>query len=299
MNAFDALLAGRGVITSDGACGTQLMKAGLPVGEAPETWNLTHPDQVGAVAKGYADAGAEIVLTNTLGGTRLKLASCALADRVADVNRAAAQIAKQAVAGRALVFASVGPTGQFMEPLGTMTEQDAIAAFAEQIEALVAGGVDGIAVESMTDLSEAIAAVKAAKAACDLPVAATMTFDHGPAGYATMMGVKPAQAARALADLGVAAVGSNCGAGMAQIVDIIGLMQPATDLPLWAKANAGLPELVDGRTVFREGPEEMAALVADLIRAGARVVGGCCGTTPAHIAAIRQEVEKAANKHTG
>lgn len=292
MRIFDSVLEHRAVLVADGAWGTELMRGGLPPGEAPEGWNLANPDAVAAVPRAYSSAGADIVLTNSFGGTRFKLGRAGLREGVFEINRRAAAISKRAVGGDALVFGSVGPTGELMAPLGTVGEAEMVEAFAEQIRGLVEGGADGIVVESMTDLNEAVCGVEAANDNSNLPVAATMTFDHGPAGYATMMGVKPEQAAEELSKLSVAAVGSNCGIGMESMVEIIALMQKATHLPLWAKANAGVPQLVAGRTVFREGPEQTAQYVQAIVEAGARVVGGCCGTTPRHIAAIRQEVDR-------
>ena len=292
MQVFQALLESRGVLVADGAWGTQLMKAGLPSGTCPESWNFGNPDAVAAVAKAYRDAGADIVLTNTFGGTRFKLEAAGLGDKVFETNRRAAALSKRAVGGHGLVFASVGPTGQFMTPLGSVTQREMVDAFAEQIRGLVEGGADGIVVESMTDLNEMTCGVQAAKDNSDLPVAASMTFEKGKTGYATMMGVRPEEAAEALSKLGVVSVGANCGAGIDYMVDIAALMKPVTDLPLWAKANAGLPQLVDNETVFRETPEETAQHVEALIDAGASIIGGCCGTTPDHIAAIRAEVQR-------
>ena len=247
---------------------------------------------VASLAQAYREVGADIVITNSFGGTSLKLKSSGLADRATEVSRLAASLSKQGVAGEALVFGSVGPTGQFVAPLGTVTETEMVEAFAEQIKGLAEGGADGILVESMSDLTEIQCAVKAAQETCTLPVVASLTFDKGPAGYATMMGVKPAQAAEELTKLGLAAVGANCGLTTAQMVDVIQLMKPATHLPLWAKANAGAPQLINSRTVFPDGPDETAQQVEPLIAAGARIIGGCCGTTPEHIAAIRREVDR-------
>lgn len=282
----------RGVLVCDGGWGTELAKRGMPAGQAPELWNAIHASDVEAVAASYVEAGADIILTNTFGGTRWKLQKFGLADRVAELNRLGAQISKRAAGGRAAVFASVGPTGEFVEPLGERPRDEFIACFAEQIRALAEGGADGLVIESMSELGEATAAVEAARSVCGLPVVVSMTFDHGPGGAATMMGVRPAQAAEALEKAGADIVGSNCGSGTDNMIEVARLMRAATGLPLWMKPNAGLPELLEGRTVYRETPAAMASKVESMIRAGADIVGGCCGSTPEHIRRIRAEVDR-------
>ena len=293
MSAWKQRLDEKKILIADGAWGTELSRRGLPPGEPPEKWNLDRPDEVQAVPAAYVEAGADIILTNTFGGSRLKLEKVQLESRLAETNRRGAELSKQAAGGRALVFASVGPTGEFMAPLGTITEEEMIACFAEQVQALVEGGADGIVIETMTDLGEALAALKAAKASSSLPAVVSLAFGKGPAGFATMMGVKPEQAAAALESAGADIVGANCGTGIDDIVEVVRLMRPATRLPIWAKPNAGLPELVKGKTVFRETPEEMAAHVPALVDAGASIVGGCCGTTPDHIRALADAARKA------
>jgi 5-methyltetrahydrofolate--homocysteine methyltransferase len=226
-------------------------------------------------------------LTNTFGGSRVKLEKSGLADRVAELNQAGARISKQAAGNAALVFASVGPTGEFIEPLGDCTQEQMQAVFTEQIAALLAGGADAVLIETMTDLNEALCAVHAARAlAPDVPVVVSLTFDKGLHGYATMMGVTPAHAARTLTQEDVDVIGTNCGNGIENMVEIVRELHANTDRPLWARPNAGLPQLVDGRTVFPETPAVMAAKIPALVAAGARMIGGCCGTTPAHIRAV-------------
>ncbi len=292
MGDWRGLLAERRVLLSDGAWGTELVRRGLEPGEAPERLNLGQPGLVRAVAASYVEAGSDIILTNTFGGSRPKLERAGLGERLAEVNRRAVEISKEAAGDRALVFASVGPTGEFMEPLGPATEEEMRVVFAEQISALAQGGADGIVIETMTDLGEATAAVAAARTACELPVAACLTFDKGARGYATMMGVTPSQAANELAAAGADLVGSNCGRGPADLVEIARILRQNTDLPLWIKPNAGLPQLVNGETVYAQTPEEMAGYLPQLVAAGASVIGGCCGSTPEHIRRLAQARER-------
>ena len=286
MPSIDQLLNKRQILIADGAWGTEFSKRGLEPGEAPEGWVIHQPDAVRGVAQSYVDAGAEIILTDTFGGSRFKLAKCDLEDKVEEINRRAVELSQEAAGDDALVFASIGPTGEFMQPLGLVSEDEMIAVFAEQAQGMVAGGTDGILVETMTDLGEAKAALQAAKDAFDGPVVVSMTFDKGPKGYATMMGVTPERAAEELQAAGADIVGSNCGHGIENMIEVIELMRGATDLPLWAKPNAGMPQLVDGQTVFTQTPEETAAHFEALVEAGAHVIGGCCGTTPDHIRAL-------------
>jgi 5-methyltetrahydrofolate--homocysteine methyltransferase len=286
MSKFTELLGRKKVLISDGAWGTQLSARGLPLGSLPESWNLERPDEVRAVAAGYVEAGSDIVLTNSFGGSRIKLGKAGLAGKVEEINRRAAELSREAAGEKVLVFASIGPTGEFMAPLGTLSETEVVEAFGEQVRALLAGKPDGLVLETMTDLGEIRAALKAARENSDLPVVACMTFDKGAAGYATMMGVKPEAAAEDLSRAGVDAVGANCGTGVENMTEIVALMAPVTELPVWAKANAGLPELVDGQTVFRQTPGDFGAAAPRLVEAGARIVGGCCGTTPDHIRAL-------------
>jgi 5-methyltetrahydrofolate--homocysteine methyltransferase len=274
------------ILIADGGWGTELQKRGLPPGEVPEAWNLSRPEDVLAVARSYVEAGADIILTNTFGGSPLKLAKVDLGDKLVEINRRGAEISKQAAGDRALVFASIGPSGEFMAPLGTISEADMVKGFAEQAQALAEGGADGIVVETMMDLAEAKAAVRATKESTSLPVAVTLTFNKGPKGYATMMGIRPEQAAAELESAGTDIVGANCGAGIDIMMELMRLMRSATSLPIWCKPNAGLPELIDGKTVYRETPEMMASKLNALVQAGASIVGGCCGTTPAHIRAF-------------
>lgn len=292
MSGWKERLAAGSVLIADGAWGTELARRGLDPGVAPERWNLDNPGDVRAVAGSYVEAGADIILTNTFGGNRLKLEKAGLAGEIAEVNRRGVELSREASGGKAFVFASVGPTGEFLAPLGTVGEADMIACFAEQVRAIAAGEPDGIVVETMSDLGEAKAALKAVRENSDLPVVVSMTYERGAKGYATMMGVKPKQGAAELEAAGADVVGANCGSGIVDIIEVAKLMRPATSLPLWFKPNAGMPELINGETVFRETPEEMAGHLPDLIGAGAGIIGGCCGTTPDHIRLFVAEARK-------
>ena len=282
------LLKERALVVSDGAWGTEFARHGLGDAPAPELWNLEQPDAVEAVARGYVEAGSDIILTNTFGGSRLKLERAGLAERAAELNRAGVEISKRAAGDRALVLASIGPTGELLAPLGERTEEEFVACFREQAEALALAGADGLVLETMADLGEAKAALRAAREARALPVVACMTFERGAQGFATMMGVTPTDAARELDAAGADLIGANCGSGIADMAEVARALRAATKRPLWIKPNAGVPELVDGRTVFRESPAEMAARVHELAEAGANVIGGCCGTTPEHIRCIAE-----------
>lgn len=276
-------------LVGDGALGTMLMARGLTPGTPPEWFVLHRPDVLREIARAYADAGADLVTTDTFGASRLNLAAYGLAERAREINRTAVELVREAVAGRALVSASVGPTGRILAPVGETPSEEVRAAFEEQVSAQAAAGADLVCVETMTDLGEATLAVEAAKkVAPGLPVIATMTFDATPRGFFTIMGVTVAQAARGLAAAGADVVGSNCGNGIERMVEIARAFRGATALPLAIQANAGLPETREGRLVHPETPEFMAARVPALVEAGVSIVGGCCGTTPAHVRAIRR-----------
>ncbi|MCX7846502.1 MAG: homocysteine S-methyltransferase family protein [bacterium] len=280
-------LAINGVVPLDGAWGTELARHGLPPGTPPELWNLQHPEQVAEIPRAYAAAGARIVLTNTFGGNRCKLQKTGLAPQVAQINRAGAQISRTAVPREVLVCASIGPTGEFLEPLGELSPTTMEDIFAEQIIALLEGGADMLVIETMTDLGETLCALRAAKRlAPNHPVVASLTFDKGARGYATMMGVTPALAAQQLSDQGADIIGTNCGHGVEQIIEIVAELRAHTDKPIWARPNAGLPQLIHGTTVFPDSPATMAEKIPALVAAGASFIGGCCGTTPDHIRAL-------------
>ena len=295
METWKARLYEKKILIADGAWGTELFRRGLQSGDAPEKWNLDNQDAVEAVASAYVAAGADIILTNTFGGSSFKLSKVGLGEKAAEVNRLGVKLSMKAAKGKALVFASIGPTGEFMEPIGTVTSGQMTECFALQVASFVEAGVDGIVIETMTDLNEAKTALRAVKEHSSLPVVISMTFDKVASGFATMMGVKPDQAAQELERAGADIVGANCGAGIQDMIEVIKLMHEATKLPLWAKPNAGLPELVDGKTVFRQTPEEMVKYLPALVEAGAVIVGGCCGTTSNHIKLLAQEAPNIVN----
>ncbi len=290
-------LGSRRLLVADGAWGTRLQERGLEPGECPELWNVTRPLEVRAVAEEYLAAGSDLILTNTFGGSPLMLRRHGLEERTEELNAAGARLSLEAAAGtQVLVAASVGPTGELPAPLGATSESELEEAFRRQVRALLRAGVRLLCVETMIDLTEACCAVRAAKgAARELGVAvevlATLTYGPTPSGYRTAMGVDIPQTVEALTRAGADVLGSNCGNGIEQMLPIAGAFRSLTPLPLLVQANAGLPVLEGGRTVFRQGPEDMARHVPALVRAGASILGGCCGTGPAHIAALRRAVD--------
>ena len=282
----------KGILISDGAMGTMLQSKGLTDGGAPELWNVENPTAIEDVLEQYAAAGANLITTNTFGGTRGRLQMHGLEDRLFELNKAGAEIARK-VADRhpgCFVMGDVGPSGELMEPMGTMTIDDAKALFSDQIKALVAGGVDAILIETMSDLQEVEAAVKAAKeVAPNLPVIVTFSFDTN---LRTMMGVKPAVAVKTLAAEGVRIIGANCGRGVDEMRVIAKELTEARPDGVFiiTQSNAGLPKLVGGDFIYDGTPEEMAKYAQDMKALGVNVIGSCCGSTPAHTAAMRATV---------
>ena len=286
---IDQLIAAGPVVT-DGAWGTQLQARGLSGGVCPDEWNLSRPDIVDQVPRQYVDAGSQIVLTNTFRANRIALASYNLADKVVDINRRGVEISRGAVGDRARVFASMGPTGKMLMA-GDVSEDELRATFAEQSCILAEAGADALVIETMAELEEAELALQAAKKT-GLPVVVSVVFDSGANRDRTMMGVTPEQAAARLTAAGADVVGANCGQGIAGYVDICRRMRTVTDRPLWIKANAGIPTMVDGQVVYPTSPEQFASYAPALLAAGAQFVGGCCGTSPAFIAALCQEIRQ-------
>ncbi len=289
MRDWRKILDFKKVLVLDGAWGTEMIKRGLLPGECPELWNVSHPDRVRAIAASYVDAGSDIILTNTFGASSIKLRRAGAEKQAGEINKRGVELSRE-VSGRSLVFASIGPTGEFMSPVGTITEKELISSFAEQVRAFAEAGADGVVVETMTDLGEATCAVKAVRENSALPVAVSMTFDKGRGGFATIMGVPPEKAATELEKIGVDITGSNCGGGARSLLEVAGIMKGFTNLPLWIKPNAGMPVLEGGKTVYRETPEEMAGFAHGLLEIGVSFIGGCCGTTPAHIAEIKGKI---------
>jgi len=275
-------------VVLDGAWGTELQAQGLAPGECPDAWNLEHPECVEAVGRAYVEAGSQIILTNTFGASRPALQRYGLADRMREVNRAGARASLTAAAGRARVFASMGPTGK-LRATGEITDGELRAAFAEQARALAEEKIDGIVLETFSDLDEARLALVAAKTT-GLPVVACMVFDSGKGRDRTMMGVTPEQAAQTLTEAGADAIGANCGRGIESFLPLCQRLAAATPRPIWLKPNAGLPRLVDGRTVYDTQPEQLASAARALVAAGASFVGACCGSNPAFIAALAREL---------
>jgi len=274
------------VLIFEGAFGTML-QAAVPGDIPPELMTLEHPDQITAVHKAYTEL-SDVICTNTFGANDIKLDAIGMPGRARELNERAASLARDAASPGTLVAGDVGPTGRMVEPLGELPFEDAYDAYREQAEALAEGGVDFMLIETMSDLREAKAALLAARDATGLPVMITMTFGED---FVTPTGTDPATAANVLASMGAFAVGANCSTGPSRMVEVIGRMAQTVSVPILAQPNAGIPELVDGRTVFKVGPDEFAAGLRKLVTAGATMVGGCCGTTPEHMLAVRRALE--------
>lgn len=292
MRDYKELLKRKKILISDGAWGTELIKYGFRHGECPEKWNADRPEIIKKIAKTYSDAGSDIVLTNTFGSNRIKLNKSGMGDLTDELNRRGAALSRESVTDDCLVFASVGSTGEFVAPLGTISEKELIETFEEQVRGLISADIDGIAIETMSDLTEAKCALKAVRNNSDLPVVVSMTFNNGPKGFATIMGVKPIEASRELDSAGADIIGSNCGTGIHDFIQICKLLRSGSDKPVWIKPNAGVPKLVDGKTLFSETPEDMAEYFFQLAEAGASIIGGCCGTTPEYIRLIVKKKKK-------
>jgi len=279
---LDALARGE-CIVADGAIGTQLQSRGLPPGTPPELWNLERPEEVRAVHQAYVEAGAQMVTTNTFGGNRVRLGEAGLADRLVELNRLGVEHARQAAGESAWVGGSIGPTGHVLEPFGDLSHRQAREAYVEQVRALAEAGVDLYLVETQHDAEEARLVVRVIREQTALPVFCTFAFDvHGR----TMMGLRAADAARSAEEAGANVVGANCGDGPAAVAAALREMSEATRLPLEAKANAGIPRIAGGETVWDVTPEQLALEAQGFLDLGARVVGGCCGTGPEHVRAI-------------
>jgi 5-methyltetrahydrofolate--homocysteine methyltransferase len=277
-----------GPVITDGAWGTELQARGLPVGEFPDLWNIEFPSRVLEVAAAYVDAGSQVILTNTFGSNRFRLAEAGKADEVRTINRLGVEISKKAAEGRALVFASIGPSGKMLLN-GDVTHDELRVCFTEQCQALAQA--DALVIETMSDLDEGTIAIEAARET-GLPVIGCVVFDSGKDKDRTMMGNTPEQAAERLARAGASVIGANCGQGIETAINVCRRLFSASGLPVWIKPNAGLPELKEGRAHYRTSPQEFAAFVPELVRAGARFVGGCCGTSPKFIHAVNEALRE-------
>ena len=278
-----------GPVVTDGSWGTQMQKRGLNRGECPDSWNLKQPERVLEVAKQYVTAGSRIILTNTFGGSRLALKKYNLDHQTVDINMAGVEISKKAAGNRAYVFASIGPTGLMLVTRET-TEAELQSVFEEQAAAQARAGADGIIVETMIDVTEARIAATAAKQT-GLPVIVSMVYDSGENKDRTMMGNSPEEVVGEMTGVGVDGIGANCGQGIEAFLPICARLRQATDLPLWMKPNAGLPELIDDKAVFRTTAQEFVQYIPEMIQAGAGFIGGCCGTDQVFVKAIRETID--------
>ncbi len=281
------------VLVSDGAWGTFLYKRGLQPGECPELWNVTHSEDVYAIAKSYIDAGADMILTNSFGGNPTRLSHYGFENRTVELNKSAAEISREAAGNDKLVLGSIGPTGVILM-MGEVSEETIYEGFMLQADALVKGGADAICIETMSAIDEALSAIRAAKAVSNVEIICTFTFDKTKDGsFKTMMGITPSEMVTALRDTGVSVIGANCGNGFQNMIDIVKEIRSVDNTtPILIHANAGMPVFVDNKAVYLETPEMMASKVEELIHCGTNIIGGCCGTTPEHIKAISAEIRK-------
>ncbi len=286
---LDRIRAGH-ILVSDGAMGTQLQQRGMPAGHCPDEYNVSHPEVVQAIHRDYYRAGADVVSTNSFGGNRARLARHGCPERVAEFAAKSVEIIKAVCPPGRYIAGDIGPTGELMEPFGDLTEDQVFKIYVEQCEALAKAGVDLLLIETMMAIQEAVVAVRAA-CSTGLPVGASMTFESRGDEFRTSWGVSIPEAVSSLAEAGASIIGSNCGQGFDEMLGIVKCMKGLTHLPIIAQANAGLPEWVDGRPVYKETPETVAPKAARLVEAGVNIIGGCCGTTPAHIAEIRKVVD--------
>jgi 5-methyltetrahydrofolate--homocysteine methyltransferase len=283
------------VLLADGAWGTEFFKRGLMQGSPPDEWNLTHPEIVREITREYLDAGALIILTNTFGANRFRLEAHGLSGRVREINIRGVELAREVVGRRVVVAGDIGPSGR-ITALGEVTSEDLAAAFTEQARALRDGGVDWIVVESMADADEMEIAVRAARDAAGVPVVASMTYNRTPKGYRTMMGNTPEACVRKAESAGASLVGANCGTGIEDYVPLAPVLRSLTELPLWVKANAGVPQIVGGKVTYPLTPEQYASFVPALVQTGVDVIGGCCGTDPRFIREMGKSIARIRGK---
>jgi 5-methyltetrahydrofolate--homocysteine methyltransferase len=282
MNTFEKALKSERILLLDGAWGTEFFERGLMPGSPPDEWNLTHPEIVQEITRDYLSAGARVILTNTFGANRFRLEPHGLSDRAPEINRKAALLAREVTDDKALLAGDIGPTARFL-PLGEVTAEELRRVFSEQAAALAAGGVDLIVVESMTDAEEMAIAVSAASQETGLPVVASMTYNRTPHGYRTMMGNPPELCVQKAEHAGAAVIGANCGSGIEDYVPLAPVLRGLTSLPLWVKANAGIPQIVGGKVTYPLSAPQYASFVPALLGVGVSLIGGCCGTNPSFI----------------
>jgi 5-methyltetrahydrofolate--homocysteine methyltransferase len=290
MADFLQTLTSKKILIADGATGTLLQKAGLPSGSAPERWNIENPEAIKRHYQSYKNAGSDIILTNTFGGTRLRLKRDSIENQTTFINLRAAELAREIAGSKVFVFGDIGPTGELIQPLGTLSEEDATNAYKEQASALAKGGVDAILIETMSDRSEARAALKGARAATNLPIILSFSFDtHGR----TMMGLTPKQAIQEFWGQGLTAIGANCGRTLSETLHAIREMsETIPEAVLFAKPNAGLPHTSGGETVYDVTPEVMGTYAEKFAKVGVKIFGGCCGSTPDHIREVVKVLTK-------
>ena len=288
MRNFLSTLKSKKVLLCDGAMGTELQCRGMKVGDCPEEHNLTHPEIIQAIHQDYFNVGSDIVETNTFGANRLRLKFYGLEDKVKEINSAAVNNAKLVCPKNLFIAGSVGPLGELLEPLGNISEDFAYEVFAEQAKVLEDSRVDILLIETMMAIEEAVIAVRAAKENTSLPVSASMTFELGKTGLRTPWGVDIKTAVNELANAGADIIGSNCGKGFDEMIQVINEMSRLTNKAIVAQSNAGIPELVDGNLIYVETPEMIAPKVHELLKFGVNIIGGCCGTNPTHIKKMRE-----------
>jgi len=277
------------VVLLDGGMGTELIKNDFPQGECPESWNVKKPEIVKKIHMSYFDAGSDVILTNSFGGSKVKLASHGLEDKCHELNYAAAQLATEVKPEEKFVAGSMGPTGKFLKPHGEYTEEEFEEAYAVQAKALAEGGVDFLLIETQYDLKEALCALRGARKSSALPVFVTMTFNRNPKGFFTIMGNSVSQCTETLESQKVPAIGTNCTLNSADMVDLLKIMREATPLPLIAQANAGQPSLSsDGKVTYSQNVEDYVQYIPKMIENGANIIGGCCGTDPDYIKRISE-----------
>jgi len=274
------------ILLMDGGMGTMLISAGLTENEVPEIWNLEHPDKVAEIHSAYYNAGSDIIQTNTFGASRLKLKKNGLEDKTGEINTAAAKLALEVCPENKYVAGDIGPTGEFLQPSGTYTEEEFIDVFKEQIEALKEGGVHLFSIETMFDIREALTALKAVKSISNLPVFAEVTFNYTPKGFFTMMGDSVEKCIKELEYNGADAVGSNCTLNSENMLEVLKEVKKHTKLPIIIQPNAGKPQIIDGKVLYEQSIHEYIVYIQRMVEEGVDIIGGCCGTNPDYIKEI-------------